>query len=155
MQRRIYTYRPVFLGSSGSSGGGARLVLTEQNRHPRVHVSPITMMVAVATLSSPPPQHSPMLGHRASSQTVASFNSRSSFFNRLRADFYVKKKPWSISMTDYRKRGNVQRECNLTSITRCVPELLPTQFAYCRRILQCCQLMQGLYKLHTTNLKNA
>lgn len=39
----------------------------EQKRQPRVHVSPISMMVAV-----PPPQHSPMLGHRASSQTVAS-----------------------------------------------------------------------------------
>ena len=36
-----------------------------------VHVSPMSMMVAVAVWSSPPPQHSPMLGHRASSHTVA------------------------------------------------------------------------------------
>lgn len=30
---------------------------------PRVHVSPMSMMVAVAVWPSPPPQHSPMLGH--------------------------------------------------------------------------------------------
>ena len=35
----------------------------------RVQVSPMSMMVAVAVWSSPPPQHSPMLGHRASSHT--------------------------------------------------------------------------------------
>lgn len=33
-------------------------------------------MVAVAVPVSPPVQHSPILGHRASSQTVFSFNSR-------------------------------------------------------------------------------
>ena len=53
-----------------SSGGGLRFVLTLQNRHPRVHVSPISMMVAVAAFRSLPPQHSEMLGHRASSHTV-------------------------------------------------------------------------------------
>ena len=36
-----------------------------------VHVSPMSMMVAVAVWSSPPPQHSPMFGHRASSHTCA------------------------------------------------------------------------------------
>ena len=48
----------VFSGSAGSSGGGARLVLTAQKRQPRVHVSPISMIVAVAVCPSPPPQHS-------------------------------------------------------------------------------------------------
>jgi hypothetical protein len=48
----------VFSGSRGSSGGGARLVLTAQKRQPRVHVSPMSMMVAVAVCPSPPPQHS-------------------------------------------------------------------------------------------------
>ena len=38
----------VFSGSLGSSGGGAFDVLTEQNLHPRVQVSPISMRVAVA-----------------------------------------------------------------------------------------------------------
>mmetsp|Transcript_20009 Transcript_20009/g.53282 ORF Transcript_20009/g.53282 Transcript_20009/m.53282 type:complete len:270 (+) Transcript_20009:2297-3106(+) len=52
-------------GSLGSSGGGALEVLMLQKRQPRVQVSPMSMRVAV-----PPPQHSPMLGHRASSQTV-------------------------------------------------------------------------------------
>lgn len=36
--------------------------LTEQNLHPLVQVSPISIMVAVAVPSSPP-QHSPILGH--------------------------------------------------------------------------------------------
>jgi hypothetical protein len=44
---------------------------------PRVHVSPMSMMVAVAVWPSLPPQHSPMLGHLASSHTVASLSSRS------------------------------------------------------------------------------
>merc|ERR1719341_1917709 len=34
--------------------------------------------------SLPPPQHSPMLGHRASSQTVLSFNPRRSSFSLLK-----------------------------------------------------------------------
>ena len=38
---------------------------------PLVQVSPIIIMVAVATPSSPPPQHSPIFGHLASSHTVA------------------------------------------------------------------------------------
>ena len=55
--------------TGGSSGGsGAASVLTAQNLQPRVHVSPSSMIVAV-----PPFQHSPMLGHCASSHTVASF----------------------------------------------------------------------------------
>ena len=45
----------VFSGSLGSSGGGAFDVLTEQNLHPRVQVSPISMMVAVAVSEFPPP----------------------------------------------------------------------------------------------------
>ena len=63
----------VFLGSSGSSGPGFRDVLTEQNLHPRVQVSPINMIVAVA-VPGPPPQHSPTFGQRASSHTVAKFD---------------------------------------------------------------------------------
>ena len=59
-------------GSAASSGGGAWLVFTLQKLHPRVHVSPISMMVAVA-VPSLPPQHSPRLGHFASSHTVARF----------------------------------------------------------------------------------
>jgi hypothetical protein len=53
-------------------------VLTEQNRQPRVHVSPMSIMVAVAFDLSEPPQQSPMLGHLASSQTVCSFSPRRS-----------------------------------------------------------------------------
>lgn len=59
-----------------------RDVLTAQKEHPRVQVSPMIMIVAVAVPSpsecsecsgslESPPQHSPMLGHLASSQTVA------------------------------------------------------------------------------------
>src|SRR5690606_12738880 len=55
-----------FSPSIGSSGGGAP-TLTWQKRHARVQTSPISMTVAV-----PPPQHSAMLGQRASSHTVAS-----------------------------------------------------------------------------------
>ena len=54
-------------------------VLTEQKRHPRVHVSPPNIIVAVAALLSLPPQHSPMFGHFASSQTVCRFKPRKSF----------------------------------------------------------------------------
>ena len=46
--------------------GVARPPGTAQNRHARVHVSPMSMMVAVGTS---PLQHSPMLGHLASSHT--------------------------------------------------------------------------------------
>jgi hypothetical protein len=67
----------TFAGSSLSSGGGALLVFTAQKRQPRVQVSPMSMMVAVAVWPSPPPQHSPRFGHLASSHTVCSFRSRS------------------------------------------------------------------------------
>lgn len=49
------------------------------NLQPRVQVSPRIIIVAVAVPVSPPDQHSPKLGHFASSQTVWSFNSRSFF----------------------------------------------------------------------------
>ena len=42
------TATAVLRGSAGSKGGGAREVLTLQNLHPRVQVSPINIMVAVA-----------------------------------------------------------------------------------------------------------
>ena len=72
----------VFLGSSGSSGPGFLAVLTEQNLQPRVQVSPISMIVAVA-VPSPPPQHSPTFGQRASSHTVASLDFRKPVLTRL------------------------------------------------------------------------
>lgn len=50
-----------------------------QNRHPRVHVSPINMIVAVAADLLLPPQQSEILGHRASSHTVCKFKPRRSF----------------------------------------------------------------------------
>lgn len=62
------------------NAAGVRLVLTAQKLQPRVHVSPIIMMVAVAVPSLPPPQHSPMFGQRASSHTVASFSFRTYYF---------------------------------------------------------------------------
>ena len=57
--------RATFAGSSGSGGAVGLPALTAQKRHPRVQSSPMSMRVIV-----PPPQHSPMLGHWASSQTV-------------------------------------------------------------------------------------
>src|SRR6188472_2917907 len=51
-------------GSSASSKTGLRL-LTAQNLHALLHMFPMIIIVAV-----PVPQHSPMLGHLASSQTV-------------------------------------------------------------------------------------
>ena len=57
--------RAVFSGSRGSVSPPGSPVFTAQKRQPRVHVSPRIMMVAV-----PCPQHSKMLGQRASSQTV-------------------------------------------------------------------------------------
>ena len=47
----------VFSGSIGSGGAGFLLVLTAQNRQPRVQVSPRSMIVAVAIPSPPPFQH--------------------------------------------------------------------------------------------------
>ena len=61
--------------------GGVRDVFTLQKRQPRVHVSPSTMIVAVAAPFLLD-QHSPMFGQRASSHTVASFFERSEFFSR-------------------------------------------------------------------------
>lgn len=46
----------TFIGSLGSMGGGASEVLMLQNLQPRVHVSPMSMIVAVAVPDSPP-QH--------------------------------------------------------------------------------------------------
>lgn len=57
-------------GSKGSGSGGLESVFTAQNIHPLVHVSPKSIIVPV-----PPFQHSPILGHCASSHTV--FNDRS------------------------------------------------------------------------------
>src|SRR6266498_5031456 len=54
----------TLLGSYGSSKAGLP-VLTAQNLHLLLHISPIIMIVAV-----PVPQHSEVLGHLASSQTV-------------------------------------------------------------------------------------
>ena len=62
------------LTSLGSRGPGFLEVFTAQKRQPLVQVSPISMIVAVAVCPSAPPQHSPMLGHRASSQTVLKFS---------------------------------------------------------------------------------
>ena len=67
-------------GSSGSRGLGCRLVLTAQKRHARVQSAPMSMSVAVAVPSVPPPQHSPMFGHLASSHTVCSPTPRSCAF---------------------------------------------------------------------------
>ena len=62
-------------------------VFTEQNRHPLVHVSPISMIVAVAALLELPPQQSEMFGHRASSQTVCRLRPRRSFLIFLKLSF--------------------------------------------------------------------
>ena len=51
---------------------------TAQKRHARVHTAPISMMVAVPAF-----QHSPMLGHFASSHTVLKRCSRTIFFTAL------------------------------------------------------------------------
>lgn len=45
---QLATASAVCWGSRGSSGGGVLAVLTAQNLQPRVQVSPISMMVAVA-----------------------------------------------------------------------------------------------------------
>src|SRR5690625_5879788 len=52
-------------GSSQSRSAGGRPVLTAQNEQERVQTSPRSMNVVV-----PAPQHSPILGQRASEQTV-------------------------------------------------------------------------------------
>ncbi|PAV86829.1 hypothetical protein WR25_04604 [Diploscapter pachys] len=89
--RNEATALAVFSGSIGSSGGGLLAVLTEQNRHPLVQVSPMSMIVAVDRLPSscPPPQHSPKFGHLASSQTVASLSPFSCFFSLATLSFML------------------------------------------------------------------
>ena len=57
--------RATYSGSRPSTAPRGLPVVTAQKRHPRVHVSPRSMTVAVPSL-----QHSPMFGQRASSQTV-------------------------------------------------------------------------------------
>ena len=69
------TLSPTRRGSSGSSRPG-RPVLILQKPQLQVQVSPISRKVAV-----PRPQHSPMLGHMASSQTVCRLLPRNSPFN--------------------------------------------------------------------------
>ena len=61
------TVRAAFSGSSASSQPRGLPVSTEQKRQARVHTAPISISVAVPAF-----QHSPMLGHLASSHTVAS-----------------------------------------------------------------------------------
>src|SRR5262245_9715348 len=73
------TLRAVFSGSSASSQPRGLPVSTEQKRQARVHTAPINMMVAVPAF-----QHSPMFGHLASSQTVASRCSRTMPFTALK-----------------------------------------------------------------------
>ena len=65
------TVRAAFCGSSASSQPRGLPVSTAQKRQARVQTAPINMMVAVPAF-----QHSPMFGHLASSQTVASRCSR-------------------------------------------------------------------------------
>src|SRR5699024_2747051 len=74
----ISTDSATLSGSSQSNSLGSP-VLTAQKRHPRVHVSPNIINVAVC-LSL---QHSCRLGHLASSQTVFSRFLRFNFFKFL------------------------------------------------------------------------
>src|SRR5699024_9568999 len=74
----ISTDSATLSGSSQSNSLGSP-VLTAQKRHPRVHVSPNIINVAVC-LSL---QHSCRLGHLASSQTVFSRFLRINFFKFL------------------------------------------------------------------------
>lgn len=91
-------------GSAGSSGGGVWLVLTLQKEQPRVHVSPIIMIVAVAAPSFPP-QHSPMLGHRASSHTVARLRLFTDFDKRSR---FSRRWPVGVSMRSHEGFGKTE-----------------------------------------------
>jgi hypothetical protein len=65
------------LNGSAKSRGNGRPVLMSQKAQLRVQMSPIIRKVAV-----PAPQHSPILGHCASSQTVCSSLLRISSFSR-------------------------------------------------------------------------
>src|SRR5690606_6861623 len=67
LSRISCTVRALLMGSSGSSQPRGLPVSTEQKRQARVHTAPISISVAVPAF-----QHSPMFGHFASSQTVAS-----------------------------------------------------------------------------------
>ena len=69
MKKVIETNIQTLKGSNGSGGGGFASVFTAQNIQPRVQVSPRSIIVPV-----PPFQHSPILGHCASSQTVCKSN---------------------------------------------------------------------------------
>ena len=69
-QSRRQRTSAVWNGSKASGSGGACDVFTAQNLHPLVQVSPNSMIVPV-----PPFQHSPMLGHCASSHTVCKLSS--------------------------------------------------------------------------------
>src|SRR6516164_2320731 len=60
------TVRAAFSGSSASSQPRGLPVSTEQKRQARVQTAPMSIRVAVPAF-----QHSPMLGHFASSHTVA------------------------------------------------------------------------------------
>jgi hypothetical protein len=66
-----------FTQSSATSNTGRKTTKWISYLQPRVQVSPRIMIVAVAVPVSPPDQHSPRLEHRASSQTVCIFSSRS------------------------------------------------------------------------------
>src|SRR5699024_3015842 len=74
----ILTDSATRIGSFQSNSFGMP-VLTAQKRHPRVHMSPSIINVAVF-LSL---QHSCKFGHLASSHTVLSFFSRISFLSFL------------------------------------------------------------------------
>jgi hypothetical protein len=54
---------PWLSSEAASGGGGLLLVFTAQNRHPRVQVSPRSMIVAVATPSPSPPAPPPPFQH--------------------------------------------------------------------------------------------
>src|SRR5699024_2544370 len=70
--------------ASSQSSSLGRPVLTAQKRHPRVHVSPKIMKVAVFRSL----QHSWILGHFASSQTVCRFFPRMSYY-KCTQDLFV------------------------------------------------------------------
>ncbi len=70
--------RATCSGSRTSTAPRGSPVVTAQNRHPRVQVSPRSMTVAVPSL-----QHSPTFGQRASSQTVWRSSARKVSLSRL------------------------------------------------------------------------
>ena len=71
----------TFSGSFSSNAAGDLDVFTLQNPHPLVQVSPIIIIVAVA-VPLPPPQHSPIFGHLASSHTVANLRVLFHIYNK-------------------------------------------------------------------------